>query len=168
MTSRDLVLLGGDYSPLGAGSQSASIGGADTPRPQCIGQERRSVSAHCSDFPPLLVDHGNTPPWGSRGRDLPALASAPPQRSSARRGAPAFRNVLPRWAFLGPMTASERYAELANYYGQTKLQARDDFSRHLLQSLEETYRVLAEGAALRERSSKVQRRPEKPASAKGA
>jgi hypothetical protein len=66
------------------------------------------------------------------------------------------------------MTASERYAELAEYYGQAKLEARDDFSRHLLQSLEETYRVLAEGAALRERSSKVQNRPEKPASAKGA
>jgi hypothetical protein len=62
----------------------------------------------------------------------------------------------------------ERYAELAEYYRRTKLQARDDFSRHLLQTLEETYRVLAEGAALLERSPKVQNRPEKPASAKSA
>ncbi len=64
------------------------------------------------------------------------------------------------------MTASERYAELAEYYGRTKLQARDDFSRHLLQTLEETYRVLAESRL--ERSSKVQNRPEKPGSAKSA
>jgi hypothetical protein len=66
------------------------------------------------------------------------------------------------------MTASERYAELAEYYGHTKLQARDDFSRQLLQSLEETYRGLAEGAALLERSSKVPTRQKKPASAKSA
>lgn len=59
------------------------------------------------------------------------------------------------------MTASERYAELAEYYGRTKLQARDDYSRHLLQSLEETYRGLAEGAALLERSSQVPTKPEK-------
>jgi hypothetical protein len=61
------------------------------------------------------------------------------------------------------MTASERYAELAEYYGRTKFQARDDFSRHLLQSLEETYRGLAEGAALLERSSQVPTKAEKPA-----
>jgi hypothetical protein len=46
------------------------------------------------------------------------------------------------------MTASERYLELAEHYGRTKLQARDDFSRHLFHCLEETYRGLAEGAAL--------------------
>jgi hypothetical protein len=76
-------------------------------------------------------------------------------------------NALHARAFVGPMTTSERYAELAEFYGQTKLQARDDFSRHLLRSLEETYRGLAEGAALLERSSQVPR-PEKPASAKSA
>jgi hypothetical protein len=66
------------------------------------------------------------------------------------------------------MMASERYAELAEYYGQTKLQARDDFSRHLMQCLEETYRELAESAALLEQSSKVKNRPEKPGSAESA
>jgi hypothetical protein len=82
--------------------------------------------------------------------------------------APEKRNALHARAFVGPMTASERYLELSLSYGQAKLQARDDFSRHLLQSLEEIYAGLAEGAALLERSTQVPITPEKPASAKSA
>ena len=124
------MLIGGNYSPLGAGSQSATVG------------------VRLRLAPNVSVKSGG-----------PLLHSRP-----ARRRAAAFWGTpFHARAFVGPMTASERYAELAEYYGRTKLQARDDYSRHLLQSLEETYRGLAEGAALLERSSQVPTKPEKPA-----
>ena len=101
-------------------------------------------------------------------RDRESVAGLGSISAAIAGRAPEKRNALYARAFVGPMTASERYLELAEHYGRTKLQARDDFSRHLLQSLEETYRGLAEGAALLERSTQVPITPEKRVSAKSA
>ena len=60
------------------------------------------------------------------------------------------------------VTNAERYAQLAKQYGDARVKALDHFSRDQLETLERSYRILAESEAALQRSLKLAQRLGKP------
>jgi hypothetical protein len=56
-----------------------------------------------------------------------------------------------------PMQKAKQYLELAEHYRSARLDTKGRAARHLLETVEHSYRVLAESMAVLRRSRKVQK-----------
>ncbi|MHC2435321.1 hypothetical protein [Bradyrhizobium sp. USDA 4451] len=60
------------------------------------------------------------------------------------------------------MTSVEHFIQLARHYSEAKLKAEDAFTRYHLETLEKSYRTLAESEAVLKKSTKLSQKLGEP------